>query len=313
MRRSALGTVFASALSLSLVARSANAQEANDKAAAEVLFEQGRALLLEGKVEEACPKLSESLRLDRGIGTMLFLAECWQRMGKTASAWAQFREAETIAANEKDAREKVARDRAEKLVPLLSTIVIRVPPEAKVPGLVVQRDGREVGEAVWGTKTPIDPGPHVIAASAPGYKAWEAKVTIDANADQGAVTIPILEKAPVAPPPPANEAPPSSGTFQKGLGLGLAGVGVIGVAVGTAFGLSAIKKNDRADAHCPSTCDAEGIAIGERANDHGNISTIGFIAGAVLIAGGAVLFFTAGPSAKSTNAGVRRHGAGFAF
>src|SRR5688572_1623106 len=90
-----------------------HAQEANDKAAAEVLFEQGRALLLEGKVDQACPKLSESLRLDRGIGTMLFLAECWQRMGKTASAWAQFREAEIVAGQEKDAREKVAHERAE--------------------------------------------------------------------------------------------------------------------------------------------------------------------------------------------------------
>src|SRR5688572_14074173 len=78
----------------------ASAQEANDKAAAEVLFEQGRSLLLEGKVDQACPKLAESLRLDRGIGTMLFLAECWQRLGKSASAWAQFREAEIVAGQE---------------------------------------------------------------------------------------------------------------------------------------------------------------------------------------------------------------------
>src|SRR5882757_7685464 len=94
----------------------ARAQSA-DKATAEVLFNQGRALLAEGKLAEACPKLAESLRLDTGIGTMLYLAECYERSGKTASAWAEFREAQATASKEGDAREHIAKDRADLLEP----------------------------------------------------------------------------------------------------------------------------------------------------------------------------------------------------
>jgi hypothetical protein len=311
--RIALPLIFSTCVFFCAGTGTANAQEANDKAAAEVLFEQGRSLLLEGKVGEACPKLAESLRLDRGIGTMLFLAECWQRLGKTASAWAQFREAEIIAGQEKDAREKVAHERAERLAPTLSTLVITLPRESATPGLTVLRDGHPVGEAVFGTKTPIDPGPHVISASASGYKSWETKITVGANADEAKIVVPSLERLPAAPPPKGETPPSSSWPFQRTLGLGLAGVGLVGVGIGTAFGLSAIDKNNFADEHCPEIgCDRDGIAAGERAVEHGTISTIGFIAGGALIVGGAVLFFTAS-SGTNAKAGARVRGAGFVF
>jgi hypothetical protein len=267
------------------------AQEANDKAAADVLFEQGRALLAEGKTEEACPKLAESLRLDPGIGTMLFLAECWQRAGKTASAWAQFREAEDTARKSGDAREKIAHDHVARLAPTLSMLSIRVPNPA--PGTVVERDGHRVGDALWGTDVPIDPGPHTIRASAPGYKAWDGTVTVGANADHAVMIVPALVKAPVVAGE-RHEIVVTHG-WQRILGGGLAVLGVTGLAIGTAYGLSAVAKNNRAvrDYCTGSACSQEGLDLTSTSRSDANVATIGIVAGTVLLVGGVVLFLTA--------------------
>src|SRR5258706_16461934 len=100
------------ALALALAASSARGGDAQQRAAAQVLFDQGKALVDRGKFAEACPKFQESLRLDKGIGTMLWLADCFDNNGQTASAWVQFKDAAAAAALAKDDREKVARDRA---------------------------------------------------------------------------------------------------------------------------------------------------------------------------------------------------------
>ena len=65
----------------------ANAQE---EAAGRVLFEEAVALLNEGQLSEACPKLEESLRQIFNINAQYFLADCWEKQGKTASAWTTF-------------------------------------------------------------------------------------------------------------------------------------------------------------------------------------------------------------------------------
>src|SRR6476620_10990144 len=67
------------------------AQSASDKAAAEALFDEGVTLLKQGKLQEA------SQRIDPGIGTLLYLAETYEKLGRTASAWATFREAASQA------------------------------------------------------------------------------------------------------------------------------------------------------------------------------------------------------------------------
>ncbi len=170
MRRRASSSSAFSALFAALVASSAataHAQGADDKAIAETLFSQGKALLNQGKYDEACPKLAESLRLDTGIGTMMYLAECYERSGKLASAWAQWREAQESSKRAGDAREKLTKGRAEQLEPRLSRVSISVSPDADVPGLSVTRDGHEIGRAAWGVEAPIDAGKHVFRATAP--------------------------------------------------------------------------------------------------------------------------------------------------
>src|SRR5581483_5876986 len=70
---------------------------AGDPAAAQALFDQAKDLASQGRHVEACQKLEESEKLDPGIGTEFHLADCWQHLGRTASAWAMFREVESKA------------------------------------------------------------------------------------------------------------------------------------------------------------------------------------------------------------------------
>src|SRR3984885_15543934 len=63
------------------------------KSVAEALFEEGRKLVADGNFAEACPKFADSQRLDPSPATLLNLASCYEKSGRTASAWATYREA----------------------------------------------------------------------------------------------------------------------------------------------------------------------------------------------------------------------------
>jgi hypothetical protein len=77
---------------------------------------------------------------------------------------------------------------------------------------------------------------------------------------------------------------------------------VASVVVGSIFGLVSISKNNDADKECAPPdrrrCSAAGLEAGNAATTAGNVSTIAFIAGGVLLAGGLTLYFTA-PSGSS--------------
>ena len=96
-----------------LVSAAAHAEPtASDKAAAEALFDEGRALVAAGELKKACARLEASQKLDPGTGTLLYLADAYAKNGRTASAWATFREAAaTVRAGRQPDRESIARAR----------------------------------------------------------------------------------------------------------------------------------------------------------------------------------------------------------
>lgn len=286
---------------------------ASDKAAAEALFDQGVRLMKQNSFADACPKLEESNRIDPGVGTLLYLGECYERTGKTASAWATFREAASLANTSGQAdRARTASARAQELEPKLSRLAVELAPEvANISGVVVRRGNQRIDPSLYATPLPVDPGEYRIEVTAPGYEPWSAPITVAAGGASASVRVPGLIKSTAAPVPPSatqdaqqqaadkHESPNKSKgiSTQQTMGLVVGGVGLIGVGLGTYFGVRAISKNGDAEKLCPEPgpCnDAEGVALTDTAKESATASNIAFIAGGVLVATGAVLYLTGG-------------------
>jgi hypothetical protein len=175
---------------------------AGDVATAEVLFQEGRRLMLEGKREEACEKFAESQRLDPSSGTLINLATCHAELGLTATAWAEFLASARMAyAQQRPQRGAEAERRAAELEPLVSYVTVNVP--SPPPGLTVYKNDTELSASTLGVELPVDPGPHRIVARAPGYSEWSTTITISKPAERAIVDIPPLELVPPEPAPPA--------------------------------------------------------------------------------------------------------------
>ncbi len=305
----------------------AAAGNAQDKAAAEALFDEGLRLLKAGQYAEACSKLEASEKADPGIGTMLYLGECYEKQGRLASAWATFREAASMADTAgQTERAKKGEARADKLAPRLSRLTIVVAPEnASLPGLEVRRGSVVVSSAVVGTAVPVDTGAYVVAVSAPGYETAERSIKVEGEGTSATLEFPPLVKLPEpaavdagsgTTPPPAATAQPSSepeapsppGEGQRTLGLVLGGAGLVGLGVGGVFGILAISSNGSSDCDRTLCLSEAGAGAAADARSQAQIADIAFIAGGALLATGAVLYFTAPSPSESVSLEVRLRG-----
>jgi len=188
---------------------------AQDEAAGRVLFDEAITLLNRGQLSDACPKLEESLRQSYNINAQYFLADCWEKMGKTASAWTTFLTV-TSRARETgdDKRERAARKRADALERRL--VRFKVVVASEVDGLEVRRNGVLVGRPMWGTSVPVDPGSFEFSASAPGYISFE--ITVNATAPGRVVEVNIPELSAKTVPVASTPAPVRSVSSESVVG-----------------------------------------------------------------------------------------------
>ena len=298
--------------------------EAEGTAAAQVLFEEGRAAVKQGDFADACPKFAESQRLDPGIGTLLWLGDCYENLGHTATAWATFKEAAAAAALRHDGREQVARERIDKLEPRIPHLIVLVRGEAAIPNLEVQRDGVPVGHAQWGIAVPVDPGTHTIVARAPGHQEWSQTIRLPAGQSTMDVSVPELEAAPVpaspaaeGPTAPVQAAPSSRWSSQYTVAIATGAVAVVAVGLGTYFSFTAKSAYDSSNSgqppHCVNNrCDPAGLHDRSDAFDKAAISTAMFVVSGVTLAGGALLYFTTASSPHPSVALAAGPSAGFA-
>jgi hypothetical protein len=327
MRRAVVAVVVALAATPLAVAR---AQSKEEIARADSLFNAGKALTDAGQYADACPKFAESKRLAPGLGVTLYLADCYEQSGRTASAWSEFLSAEGLARERNDKRSELARARAQALEPKLNRLTIAVAPTIPRLGLQVLRDGSPVGQEELGLAVPVDPGDHVIVVSSPGHKVRSfnshvgpesptATVRVDTLDDESA-TAPLpatgtptpapaplptstsastLPSTPVLPPTRASD----DGAARRWIGLSMGGIGVVGVGVGAALGLVAKSKLDQSNSGpCDPTdrCSDSGLALRKDAGAFAMGSTIAFVAGGIALATGVVLYVTAPHSVSTT-------------
>jgi hypothetical protein len=265
---------------------------------ADALFDEGSGLLKAGRVEEACVKLGESQSVEPAIGTLGLLAYCHEQLGKLATAMREYGQvAELAHLASQGAREKVARERVADLASRVTRLSIAL--SDRSDGLEVYLDGRRLSEIELGASTPVDPGIFELQARAKGFESWRQSLTIPADGSTLRVIVPRLQPMAAAPVAAGASMPTATPVARRDSGLrrpaiwASVGVGVAGLAVGSAFGLSAMAARSDASPHCQGNrCDQVGVDARDRAFDRARVSTIAFGVAAVGVAAGAILIFT---------------------
>ena len=271
------GTAALVAMLFVLGERTADAQ-VTDPAAAEALFQEGRRLLksVDGDVATACAKFDESQRLDPAIGTLINVAACQERLGRTATAWQSWRAAADQLGTT-DQRRPLALKRAAALEKVLPRLIVTVGPDLIDDAAVeIRRDGIRMGRASLGLPLPLDPGPHLVTVVAPGRQMARYELSIRPRENRTLLVAPGPESPPPLQPV-AEKSNPTTGVpvtatpvagsaatletegpaFPRaGIRKTLAGWALIGaaaLAVGTAgyLGLGALDARHDAEASCP--------------------------------------------------------------
>jgi hypothetical protein len=205
----------------------------------------------------------------------------------------------------------------------LPTVVISAKNDAGafLVDVKVSVDGAPFASKLDGQSLPVNPGLHTFHfEGASGTSADRPIVVREGEKTQSvAVVLAAASVTPAAPPggraPDLASAPSDSGGGAssesgggtmwggwKTAGWIVGGAGLVGIGVGAAFGVIAIE--DKRNAHCDANnvCDA-GTASGIKSA--ANVSNVGWIAGGVLLAGGAALVLFAPRASHDAAAGLR--------
>lgn len=288
-------------VALSSFAFAANAR-ADGPNAAEVLFREGKTLLDNGQLEQACRVLEESNRLEPAGGTLLNLASCYERLGRYASAEKTLSEARKLAeaAGREDAKSFIEQ-RLSAVAPNVSVVRVSLG-ERDWSKTSLEVDSVPVPLRGTSAELRLDPGAHELRVDTQGLPVWRHKVSLQGA---GAVVEVEVDGAQPTPPPPLPVIAPAPREARPAATIGapdggltpLQITGIVGMAVGggvllagSVIGGLAIDAWSDASARCPQPdcSDEVGVARSQDAVEYGNVATGLIVSGAVVaLAGGA--------------------------
>jgi hypothetical protein len=294
-------------------------------ARADALFTEGKELRDAGRYADACSKFAQSKELAPGVGVSLHLADCYERVGRTASAWREFRAAEKLAIEHADKRSEIAGSRAKALEAKLNRLTVQIAPAEGQGGVQLKVDGVSLPPESWNAALVIDPGDHVIVYAAPGQTPTtftahvdeltsDATVRVDGVHSDGTAASSAAPPAPAASePPPAPAAPPADSSVaaspvavppaaeaatpsndyanRRGTAYGLVAAGFVGIGVGAvllAENTPSAPPGTRADLVRPNPDMTTGAAVA-------------FAAAGIALVSAFVVYFTT-PHAKDAKA-----------
>lgn len=296
-------TSAAWSLCVALGSSSSFAYGQTPEAKAEELFNKAVDLSEQRNYAEACPLLAESQKLDPRASTLFALADCERLGDKIASAvehfkayLAEYNAMKGDVRKRHNQRANSARGYIKSLEPQVPMLKLSFP--KGIPGeFIVTIDGKTVDRILLDKDIPVNPGDHLILVQVPGRTDSEQRIAI-AVKEKKAIDLVV---GPEAPPIDDSDKSPRASPKKK-LGFILLGTGAAGLIFGGVMGVLAVGKKNIVGEHCTGlNCDADGFAAVNQGRAFGNLSTVGFAAGGVLAAVGAVLVITAPPNNPQTS------------
>jgi hypothetical protein len=297
------------ALAAFFLALSPGPAGAQSTAAAEALFNVGRAAMDTKDYDTACKRFRESNHLDPAVGTLLNLAVCETTRGRVATGWELFRAVTEKLPPDDQRRGFVAAQLAQiepRLPHLTLTLAEGAPAETKA-----KEGDAEFAGAAFGVPLPMDPGKHAFIVEAPGREPRTVEVEL---AEGGSQSLAVAPGAPLpaepAPAPAAvsgapSDAKPSGGHDTRLIGWIAGGVGVAGLGVGLTTGLMALGKKSITDEQCSSRlqlCTAEGRDAAAAGRTLAVVSTVGWVVGALGVGAGVYFILTSSPKSQTETA-----------
>jgi hypothetical protein len=261
-------------------------QSEADKATARELYVEGQKALEAKDYPRAVDFFQRAEKLYHAPTILLGLARAYAALGK----FVESREAYNMVIREKpqednDAFRQALEDARREIAPIegrISWATIRVTGPAEP---VVTIDEVAIPAASLGVRRAVNPGDHVVKATAPGYKPAETRFSVAEGASQEVAL--ALEEDPDAVIP--GEEDDTKGTLRI-VGFAALGVGAAGLIVGGVFGGLAMGKHSDLEEACPGgACPPDQQDNLDSYETFGTVSTVGFIAGGVLAAAGIAL------------------------
>ena len=321
---------------LLLQAGTSFAQSDEEKAAARALATQGAEALKNGKFAEATDLVSRAEAIVHAPTHLLMIARAHVGVGKLVAAQETYlkllREdlAPSAPAAFKNAQ-AAAKDELAALEPKIASLRIIVDGAAQKKA-TVKLDDQPVPVALLNVFRPVDPGSHVVSVYAPGASPVKGSVDLREgekkeiklnvpDAAAGGVPVSATDnpdagkagpRADAGPPPPARDSGPGFFTPLRAAGVGVAAVGVVGIAVGAVFLSKGASTQSQADAKAVmlgctdggATCNtslmsavtAQVTPLDKTAAQDKTIGAAGVAVGAAALATGVVLIVIGKPA-----------------
>jgi len=281
---------------------------AADVSEAERLFAEAQKLRAEGRFELACVKLEQSLKADWALGSLLYLADCYERTGRLASANEKFRQAQidAVAAGDMQ-RVALATQAMQALEPRLAKLQLIV----DEIGAEIMLDGRPLPRAMW-EGVAVDPGEHEVTLLLPGGRPIARRVRAPAEGQTARIELgPPPAPPPARPLPPPSPAPSGEPEPAPGLAdthiaaIAMGAFAVAGTAIGTALIVHAKSTYDASAEFCTldDFCEDQGLAARNEARDLATGATIAY-AGAGAAAAAMIALLVAGATHEESTVGV---------
>ncbi|MGC4089815.1 MAG: hypothetical protein QM756_18405 [Polyangiaceae bacterium] len=249
--------------------------------------------------QTALDRFQRAATLFRAPSITVMLARSLARMGRFLEALDRYEETQRLPLPP-DAPEAFqhavddARSEARALRARIPRLEVRAGESKSRPSqLVVTLDGRMVPAALLDVERPIDPGAHVLTATAPGMAPFQQEFSLT-EGERRAISLPLpaalTQDGPAAPSKPSE--PSSSPNNARLWGFGLGGVGVVGLATGAITGAIALNHKSDLDQVCHPGCPASSADDISAFRLNRTLSYTGFVLGAAALGVGGYLLYS---------------------